>query len=488
MIPSVVPNPASELVTQEEICELAARWGVAPLLVAAVVRARRDIPFDLWIFSGARSRELQDVRTLATRLFTSLDPETRARACVEYDHPLRQYHNRGVRAGGLPINAWTLDREQRTILTDLLHAGLSPAGRERLPDQFFVNWPGVHLMSVVICGDPREEHYQVILSGPHLQLRLGGRNREGVAFGGPQVYGDQRGNERQGLPGNVYRYQFETANRLFRSLTPSQQQGAVLADSPIQTQIELRGKGADLPGLPVADLSAGSRAIARELVDDILSTWADDDVAFAHECLAHNGGVDGLFLSYYEEGNVDASGEYQIFRLEGPAAVLYFRGYPHVHAFVNVAMDGDAPLSVGELLGHNPSVVEGDAVKALFERAMRHETGADLAYYDEGAVVGRMRAGPIRTGDVYNLESWQDAIGVARVRGRHLAAPLVEQLRAAGGAPAELDRRYTVATTAYIAAHEAESKLGIVESREREGLLRDAVIAFLRERGFGGIG
>ena len=49
-----------------------------------------------------------------------------------------------------------------------------------------------------------------------------------------------------------------------------------------------------------------------------------------------------------------SGGGYQTYRLEGPAAVFYFRGFPHVHAFFNVAMDGEAPLSVGEVIGRNP--------------------------------------------------------------------------------------------------------------------------------------
>src|SRR5262249_36192968 len=122
-----------------------------------------------------------------------------------------------------------------------------------------------------------------------------------------------------------------------------------------------------------------------------------EDVAYAWECLEHNGGMEKLFLSYYADGEVGGSGEVQIFRIEGPAAVFYFRGAPHVHAFVNVAMDGNAPLSVGESLGENPAVVERADAKRLFERAMRAQVGADLAYYDAESVVGRLRKGPIRT-------------------------------------------------------------------------------------------
>ena len=124
---------------------------------------------------------------------------------------------------------------------------------------------------------------------------------------------------------------------------------------PSRQQIELQGRHGSFPGIPVAELAPEGKALARELVERILSTYPPDDVAYARECLAANGGLDALFLSYYQHGEDGEIPEAQVFRLEGPAAVFYFRGYPHVHAFLNVAMDGDAPLSVGEPLGNNPA-------------------------------------------------------------------------------------------------------------------------------------
>ena len=102
--------------------------------------------------------------------------------------------------------------------------------------------------------------------------------------------------------------------------------------------------------------------------------------------------------------------------------MLYFRGYPHVHAFINIAMDGDAPLSSGEHLGENPAWLDAAGVKALFETAMRAETGADLPYYPEDSVAGRLRPGAIRSGDIYSLESWQEAVEVVDVHGSNLSA------------------------------------------------------------------
>ncbi|MGD8375675.1 MAG: DUF3500 domain-containing protein [Acidobacteriota bacterium] len=427
----------------------------------------------------APSPRLDPVDDLAARLFRSLDGSLREAACVPYDHPYRQYHNRGVAGGGVDIDGDRFSWEQRSLLTDLLHAALSGPGRERLTRQFFIRWPGVQGLRLLICGEPGASAYQIVLSGPHLNLRIGGVSREGVAFGGPLVYGDQRGDSRQGLPRNVYRYQFLAAQRLFRTLEPEHRRAAILPRAPIQTRIELQGRHGTFPGVPIAALADPGKALARELVEGILSTYPARDVAYAWRCMEENGGLDALFLSYYEDGEVGGSGEYQIFRVEGPGAVFYFRGFPHVHAFVNVALDGDHPLSVGEIIGTNPAVLEGSAVKTLFQDAMRGQTGADLAYYPTESAVGRLRPGIVRTGDIYTLESWQDRIVTAPVRGDGIAGPLREELERAGGLPAA-GRTCALATTAHAAREVAPGG-----SWQEAMLLRDAAIAHLREQGFG---
>lgn len=428
-----------------------------------------------------RSRTLESVDVLARRLYTSLDSDQRAETCVAYDHPMRQYHNRGVWGGGRSI-VFGFNRKQRQILTDLLYSGLSAEGRERVPKEYFTRWPGVHSMRVLICGDPTASPYQIILTGAHVNLRLGGKSREGAAFGGPQVYGDQNGNNRVGLPGNLYRDQFLAAQRLLHSLDDARKKQALVGEAPVQTQIELQGRHGSFAGLPVADLKPEGKAMARELVERICSTYPPNDVTFARGCLDANGGLDALFLSYYQHGEDGDIPEAQVFRMEGPGAVFYFRGYPHVHAFLNVAMDGDAPLSVGETLGTNPSWLDHAGVKALFETALRSETGADLAYYNESSVAGRLRAGQIRSGDIYTLESWQETAEVVEIRGSNLSAALREQLRKRGVTPDD-GKLYKIATTTYVAS-EGQEKLGRIHSRQPGKLLRDLTVAYLQSHGF----
>jgi len=428
------------------------------------------------------SRDLLPVDELARRFVASLDPELRERVVLDYDHPLRQYHNRGVWGGGVRVFDAGFSRHQRALVTDLLHAGLSAQGRTRIPRQFFLRFPGVHLLNVLLCGDPAQPPWQMILSGPHLNLRLGGASREGVAFGGPQVYGDQRGSGRPGLPDNVWRGQLLLGQRVFQALSPALQREALLAAAPVQTRIEVQGRSGVFPGVPLSEAAPPVRVLARELVEGILATWAPADVDHARACLEANGGIEALSFSVYADGVVGGSGESQIFRLEGPAAVFHFRGAPHVHAFVNVAMDGDAPLSVGELLGENPRVLESDGVKRLFERAMRAELGTDLAHYELEAAVGRLRAGPVRSGDIYVLESWQDRVAVVEVRGARLGAALVEALRERGEVP-DPGRLYSVATTAEV-ADDARARIGPAESRRDGVLVREVAVDHLRTHGF----
>lgn len=420
---------------------------------------------------------------IASRLLETLTTDQRAELLVPYDHPLRQYHNRGVWAGGPTVATAGFDREQLQLVTDLMYAGLSPAGRAIVPNQFYLKLPDVLINNLLICGEPESGSCQVLFSGPHLNLRIGGANREGVAFGGPQVYGDQRGNEEPGIPGNVYEPQLKAGMALLGSLSPGQRMEAILPESPIQTQIEVQGAGAALPGLPVRELNRAQQQQVEQMISLTLAPYPAEDVAYARRCLAANGGLDAFSVSFYEDSRYEGSSLYQTYRLESPAAVFYFRGFPHVHAFFNIAMDGSAPLSVGALVGSNPGPLESLALKALFERAMAARAKADFGFYDRNSVVGRLRAGQLRSGDIYNAESWQNELVVLSVRGSELAGELRGELEATGSS-IDPDRRYRVATTDHVAENRLLEGIGDGEHVASLGPLRDHLVSHLTAAGF----
>jgi hypothetical protein len=271
------------------------------------------------------------------------------------------------------------------------------------------------------------------------------------------------------------------AQRLFQGMDAARQRRSMIERAPVQTAIELQGPHGVFPGVRIAELDGGDKALARTLVERIVATYARDDVAYALACISANGGVDGMSLSYYARGEDGAIPEAQVFRLEGPGAVLYFRGYPHVHAFINIAMNGDAPLSSGEYLADNPAWLEAAGVKTLFETAMRTETGADLGYYPESSVAGRLRPGPIRSGDIYSLESWEESVEAGDVHGSVLQwTPLAKLVRS----PIDATKMYKVATTRY-GVGRLRDEVGPVESPQPRGMLRDLTIAYVKRHGLG---
>ncbi len=145
-------------------------------------------------------------------------------------------------------------------------------------------------------------------------------------------------------------------------------------------------------------------------------------------------------------------------------------------------MNADAPLSSGEELGENPAWLDRSGVKALFEAALRAETGADLAFYPQHSVAGRLRPGAIRSGDIYSLESWQESVEVVDVHGSHLSAHMVAKLPSPDRGP---DRRkmYAIATTTH-AVRELTDQLGKIEGRRPGAMVRDLTIAYLKRHGF----
>lgn len=417
---------------------------------------------------------------IATELFRSLDNGMMDKLVVEYDHPLRQYHNRGVWTGGELVATAGFSRSQLSLVADLFHSGLSTEGRRIVPSQFYQRVAGVMVHNLLFCGDPAEDASQVLFTGPHLNLRIGGKNVEGVAFGGPQVYGDQHGDEAPGLPGNVYQHQLNRGAEIYKSLTVSQQQLALLPESPIQTQIEIQGIHGQFAGIPVEELSLDAKARVNTLVDQILAPYPNDDVTYAMQCLVANGGTDALFLSYYADSSYD-NGIYQTFRLEGPGSAFYFRGYPHLHAFFNIAMDAENPLSVGEQVGVADRSIEGEGMRRLLESSMQSAAGSDFAYYNADSVVGRISSGPVRTGDLYNAESWQNDLVVVEVEGRDLNAEFVASH---GDTKITPERIYTIATTDYIANDRLDRDVGPGTKTQNLGLVRDALISEVRANGF----
>ena len=52
--------------------------------------------------------------------------------------------------------------------------------------------------------------------------------------------------------------------------------------------------------------------------------------------LVTKNGFDNLHMAFFKQGDIGEDGVWDVWQLEGPAMVWYFRGEPHVHTWVHV--------------------------------------------------------------------------------------------------------------------------------------------------------
>ena len=303
---------------------------------------------------------------------------------------------------------------------------------------------GMSYGRLLFCGSPHDDAYQVHLTSAHLCLRMGGASREGVPFGGVQVYGDQTGNGEIGLPGNIHRDQLLAAQALVESLGPAARRAARRPRAPSQTAVSTQGAAGRFEGVSLADASKETRDKARAFIALVLGNYAPEDARAAWDAIETSGGLGAFHVADYDldhqGGRSYADRPSQIFRLESPSAVFHYRGEPHLHAFFNVERDAEAPLSVGPIVARVATPIEGDGARAIFEAALREGTGEERAWYPRRAVCGRVRAGVVREGDVYCLEGWDDRMAVIDVERAELSNQALAEIDAAATRKVPSDR------------------------------------------------
>ncbi len=433
------------------------------------------------------------------RLAVSLTPRQRELIVFPYDHPTRQIANT-ISVIARPHLGTLLSPTQRAGVEDLYLSLLSPRGRAAFAGTVAVEGR-LDGCVLALYGEPEAGRAQAVLMGGHLMLRGGGDPADSAAFGGGIAYGHQTGNGRWRVPGNSFAFHGDAANRVYARLSPAERARAVLPTPPHELVLQVRGAGGAFPGARVGDLSESAQDEFGRLLATVLASYPDAEQTRARDAIDANGGPAALHLSYfashgfYEDmtsfASLDEAGRarrgdpyWQVWRLEGPGAIVHFKGHPHVHAYVQVVRD-PSRANVGETLAITSEGLEGELLRALLEGALRHATGEPLAFHSD-EIPGRFCPGEITTGLAYSLDPYRNHVVVATLEGRAMAAPLRDRLTAAG-VPVQEAARYRVATLEYFAGR--PDMVGRPERVDTSALLlRDALVAHLRAGGLAATG
>lgn len=279
--------------------------------------------------------------TLVTTLFNSLSETQRQTIVFPFNDPLRSkvdnnWHITPQRVG----KDFTPD--QQAMIREIFLKMHSPEYADRVIKQVEhdAGEEGFGACSVALFGEPGKGKFEFVLTGRHVTRRCDGNSVEGAAFGGPIFYGHAAlsDDEAADHPGNIYWYQAQRANEVFKMLDGKQRELALLGNPRGEhgtSTVALTGRKHGLPGIPVSELSRDQKEHVHMVMADLLAPFRKQDAHEALKLIKANG-FENLHMAFYKNPDIGNDGVWDVWQIEGPAMVWYFRGAPHVHTWVHV--------------------------------------------------------------------------------------------------------------------------------------------------------
>lgn len=280
--------------------------------------------------------------TLVQQLYGSLKEKQKRLICFGWDDPRRLKVD----------NNWHITPEKlRDVLKpdqqdlvrqifDGLHSDEYKKEVWRQFDQDNKSDGGFASSSIALFGAPGSGKFEFVLTGRHCTRRCDGDSEAGTAFGGPIFYGHAAKGfyEKPDHPGNAYWFQAKRANEVFQALSGQQREMALLGDSREEAgneTVKLTGSLAGLDGIPMTELTADQKGLVRQVIGDLLAPFRKED---AQESLKYieAAGFDHLHMAFYKNQDLGNDQVWDVWQIEGPSMIWYFRGDPHVHCWAHI--------------------------------------------------------------------------------------------------------------------------------------------------------
>src|SRR3989441_12058557 len=286
-----------------------------------------------------RPKAKERSETLVATLYKSLSAEQKQKVAFPFDHPLRSKVDNNWQITPVTV-AEFFTPDQQAMIAEIFRGLHNPEFVDKVLYHINEDAGGLGKYSVALFGEPGGGAFEFVLTGRHCTARCDGDSVEGAAFGGPIFYGhaSQSFNEKPDHPGNVYWFQALRANEVFKALDGKQRAAALLGDPRAEKQsatVELRRRG-EQAGLPVAGMKRDQRELVEKVLSDLLLPFRKKDRDEATRYIKASGGVESLSMSFYKNLDIGNDGVWDVWQLESPTMVWYFRGNPHVHTWVNI--------------------------------------------------------------------------------------------------------------------------------------------------------
>jgi len=243
--------------------------------------------------------------TLVATLYKDLSEAQRKAVCFPFEHALRSKVDNNWHITDKKISEF-FSKDQQAMIKEIFFGLHSPEYAQTVYNQVEHDGGsagGFGGTSIALFGEPGTGKFEFVITGRHCTRRCDGDSVAGAAFGGPIFYGHaaKSANEKPDHPETV----------------------------------KLTGKKKDLPGIPMAELSRDQKDLVKKVMSDLLAPFRKDDSKEAMKLIDKNG-FDHLHMAFYKDQDVGKDGVWDVWQIEGPAMVWYFRGDPHVHTWVHI--------------------------------------------------------------------------------------------------------------------------------------------------------
>ncbi|MEM8953112.1 MAG: DUF3500 domain-containing protein [Verrucomicrobiota bacterium] len=292
------------------------------------------------------SKNGPESETIVKSLYDSLSHQQRNAICFPFDHALRSRVDNNWNITQSSVASF--NRDQQAMIKEIFMSMHSPEYAKTVYNQVEHDsgrrgFKGGS--SIAIFGEPGTGKFQFVLTGRHCTRRCDGDSVEGTAFGGPIFYGHAADsfNESKDHPNNAYWFQALRANEVFEALDGKQREVALLhrgrPEQGNQT-IELTGKRKGLDGIALSEISHDQQDLVKKVLKDLLAPFRETEREESMRYISQNG-FENLHMAFYQRGDIGNDRIWDVWQIEGPAMVWYFRGAPHVHAWAHIRAQAD---------------------------------------------------------------------------------------------------------------------------------------------------
>jgi hypothetical protein len=281
--------------------------------------------------------------SLTTQLYKSLNEEQHNKICFPIGDMRQSFLSNWWYISQKNRLSNTLNKEQHDLFMNIFDDFHSEEYKELVYDQVVIDSykGGFDSSSIGFFGKPGDKNFELVFTGHHVTRRCFGNSDTNLGFGGPVFYGHfpDKFVETKDHPGNLYWYQGKIINKVYQSLDGKQQKKSLMMDSKPRSENKnypYSFKTENHHGLSTKDMSKDQQTLFINSMRDMLAIFRKDDIDASMKLIEND--FKNLHLAFYGKDKYDVGNDkvWDVWSIESPNMVWYFRGQPHIHCYLNI--------------------------------------------------------------------------------------------------------------------------------------------------------